>query len=37
MSEPTVIVECQGPVTVVTINRPAVRNAVDGPTAQLLY
>ncbi len=37
MSEPTVIVEQQGPVTVVTINRPQARNAVDGPTAQLLF
>jgi enoyl-CoA hydratase len=37
MSEPTIIVEHRGTVTVVTINRPAVRNAVDGPTAQLLY
>ena len=37
MSEPTVLVEDHGPVTVVTINRPAVRNAVDGPTAQLLF
>lgn len=32
-----VLVERQGPVTIVTINRPEVRNAVDGPTAQLLY
>ena len=32
-----VLVEQQGLVTVVTINRPHVRNAVDGPTAQLLY
>ncbi|MCL4137784.1 UNVERIFIED_CONTAM: hypothetical protein GTU68_020968 [Idotea baltica] len=37
MSEPTVLVEHQGAITVVTINRPNVRNAVDGPTAQLLY
>lgn len=37
MSEPTVVVDHHGPVTVVTINRPEVRNAVDGPTAQLLY
>lgn len=37
MSESTVIVDQSGPVTVVTINRPHVRNAVDGPTAQLLY
>ncbi|MDH3753048.1 MAG: crotonase/enoyl-CoA hydratase family protein [Acidimicrobiia bacterium] len=26
-----------GPVLVVTINRPDVRNAVDGPTAAILY
>jgi enoyl-CoA hydratase len=32
----TVDVEHDGPVTIVTINRPAVRNAVDGPTAALL-
>ena len=25
-----------GPVCIVTIDRPEVRNAVDGPTAQLL-
>ncbi len=36
-SEATVIVERRGPVTIVMINRPQVRNAVDGPTAQLLY
>jgi enoyl-CoA hydratase len=33
----TVTVEDRGPVRVVTIDRPEVRNAVDGPTAQLLY
>ena len=32
----TVQVEVQGEVTVVTINRPEVRNAVDHPTALLL-
>jgi enoyl-CoA hydratase len=32
----TVLVEHDGPVTIVTINRPDVRNAVDGPTAALL-
>lgn len=32
----SVLVERDGPVTIVTINRPQVRNAVDGPTAQLL-
>ena len=37
MSEPTVLVEHHGAITVVTINRPNARNAVDGPTAQLLY
>lgn len=31
-----VIVEVSGPVTIVTINRPQARNAVDGPTAALL-
>ena len=33
MSDPTVLVEHDGPVTLVTINRPAARNAVDRPTA----
>ena len=37
MTEPTVLVDVAGPITTVTINRPAVRNAVDGPTAQSLY
>jgi enoyl-CoA hydratase len=32
----TVRVEHHGPVTVVTIDRPEVRNAVDGPTAAAL-
>lgn len=32
-----VSVEQHGPVRVITIDRPDVRNAVDGPTAQLLY
>lgn len=32
-----VVVEDVGAVRVVTIDRPEVRNAVDGPTAQLLY
>ena len=31
-----VTVESDGPVTVVAINRPSVRNAVDGPTAAAL-
>jgi enoyl-CoA hydratase/carnithine racemase len=33
----TVHVEDRGQVRVVTIDRPDVRNAVDGPTAQVLY
>ena len=37
MSEPTVLVDRQDAVTIVKINRPQVRNAVDAPTAQLLY
>ena len=32
----TVDIEHEGRVTIVTINRPAARNAVDGPTAALL-
>ncbi|HEX8862380.1 MAG TPA: crotonase/enoyl-CoA hydratase family protein [Actinomycetes bacterium] len=32
----TVVVEREGPVTVVTIDRPERRNAVDGPTATAL-
>lgn len=32
----TIRVEHDGPVTVVTIDRPEVRNAVDGPTAAAL-
>ena len=32
----TVRVERDGPVTIVTIDRPEVRNAVDGPTAEAL-
>lgn len=35
MSDP-VLVETRGPVTIVTINRPEVRNAVDRPTADAL-
>ena len=30
----TVLVERDGPVTIVSINRPHCRNAVDGPTAE---
>lgn len=33
----TVLVEKRGPVTVVTIDRPGVRNAVDTPTARALH
>jgi enoyl-CoA hydratase len=36
MSVPTVLVEHDGPVTVVTIDRPAARNAVDRPTSAAL-
>jgi enoyl-CoA hydratase len=36
-SKTTVRVEDHGAVRVVTIDRSEVRNAVDGPTAQLLY
>jgi enoyl-CoA hydratase len=32
----TILVERQTPVLVITINRPAVRNCVDGPTAAAL-
>jgi enoyl-CoA hydratase len=38
MSEPdSVLVERDGPVTIVSINRPHCRNAVDGATARRLY
>ncbi len=36
-SRSTVIVERDGPVTIVTINRPEARNAVDRPTGQALF
>ena len=36
MSQSSVIVEASGAVATVTLNRPACRNAVDGPTASLL-
>lgn len=36
MSAATVRVEDRGPVRIITIDRPEVRNAVDGPTAALL-
>jgi enoyl-CoA hydratase len=32
----SVLYEVEGPVAIVTINRPEVRNAVDGPTAKAL-
>ena len=34
--EPTVLVERRGSTVVISINRPQVRNAVDGPTAAAL-
>lgn len=37
MSRPKVLIEERGRTLVVTINRPEVRNCVDGETAQLLY
>ena len=37
MSEPdAVLIERDGPVTIVSINRPHCRNAVDGDRAQAL-
>jgi enoyl-CoA hydratase len=33
---PPVRVDHDGPITLVTLDRPGARNAVDGPTAQLL-
>ena len=36
MTDDHVSIEHDGPVTIVTINRPAARNAVDRPTAKLL-
>ena len=33
----SVSIEDRGPVRIVTIDRPAARNAVDGPTAQALF
>ncbi|MCW2540364.1 MAG: enoyl-CoA hydratase [Frankiales bacterium] len=35
-ADPAVLTESQSGILVITINRPAVRNAVDGPTALLL-
>ena len=38
MSEQSpVLVEREGPVTIVSINRPERRNAVNGATAKLLF
>lgn len=37
MAAPPVVIDRQGPVTTVTINRPEVRNAVDAATAAELY
>ena len=39
MSEPTspVRIERNGPVWTIVLDRPTVRNAVDGPTAEALY
>ena len=36
-SRATILVERDGPVTIVTINRPERKNAVDGATARALY
>ena len=36
MTPPTVLTETRGPVLVVSIDRPAARNAVDRPTAEAL-
>ena len=36
MSDETIRFHADGPVAVITIDRPEVRNAVDGPTAALL-
>ncbi|RMI31483.1 crotonase/enoyl-CoA hydratase family protein [Nocardia stercoris] len=33
---PTVLVENRGPIRIITLNRPEVRNAIDHATAQLL-
>jgi len=33
----SVLVERDGPVTIVSINRPHCRNAVDGATARKLF
>ena len=36
VDDPTLLVENDGPVTVITINRPAARNALDNETAAAL-
>ncbi|MEW6705852.1 MAG: crotonase/enoyl-CoA hydratase family protein [Pseudomonadota bacterium] len=36
MTQDTVLIERDGPVWTVTLHRPEVRNAVDGPTARAL-
>jgi enoyl-CoA hydratase len=36
MNDRPVLIERDGPVTIITIDRPEVRNAVDGPTAAAL-
>lgn len=36
MSEPTVLTETRGDIQLIRINRPEVRNCVDGPTAAAL-
>jgi enoyl-CoA hydratase len=36
MSDPVVLIDRRPPLVVITINRPSVRNAVDGPTAAAL-
>src|ERR1700710_2795155 len=33
----TILVEREGPITIVSINRPHCRNAVDGATARKLF
>jgi enoyl-CoA hydratase len=35
--QPLVLVERDGPVTIISINRPERRNAVNGATAKMLY
>ena len=36
MTSPDLIVEQEHNITIITINRPALKNAIDGPTAVLL-